>query len=69
MWDVTDECVISVGPCHTILTEKLNTHRVAAKFVSRLLRDEQKEQRDAICQVLLLRANDEENFLKNVVTD
>jgi hypothetical protein len=42
-------------------------HRVAAKFVPRLLTDEQ-EQRVAICQELLLRANDEENFLKNTVT-
>jgi hypothetical protein len=38
-------------------------HRVAAKFVPRLLTDEQKEQRAAIFQELLLRANDEENFL------
>lgn len=39
-------------------------HRVAAKFLSRLLTDEQKEQRVVICQKLLLRANEEENFLK-----
>jgi len=48
--------------------ENLNMHRVAAKFVQRLLTDEQKEQRVAICQELLLRANDEENLLKNSVT-
>jgi hypothetical protein len=47
-----------------MLTEKLNMHRVAAKFVSRLLTDEQKEKRVAICQELLHRANDEENLKK-----
>jgi hypothetical protein len=41
--DVADECGISVGSCHTILTEELNMHRVAAKFVPRQLTDEQKE--------------------------
>jgi len=64
MWEAADECVISVRSCHIILTEKLNMHRVAAKFLSRLLTDEQKEQRVVICQKLLLRANEEENFLK-----
>ena len=64
MWEAADECVIPVGSCHAILSEKLNMHRVAAKFVPRLLIDEQKEQRAAICQELLLRANDEENFKK-----
>ena len=63
LWEAADKCVISVGSCPTILTEKLNMHRVAAKFVPRLLTDEQKEQRAAIFQELLLRANDEENFL------
>jgi hypothetical protein len=62
MWEAEDECVISVGSCHTIFTEKLNMHRVAAKFVPRLLTGEQNEQRVAICQELLFRANDEENF-------
>jgi hypothetical protein len=46
--EVADECEISVGSCHTMLTEKLNMHRVAAKFVPRLLNDEQKEKR-VIC--------------------
>jgi len=41
-------------------------HRVAAKFVPRLQTDEQNEQRVAICQEFLLRANNEENFLKKL---
>jgi hypothetical protein len=49
LWETADECVITVGSCRTILTEKLNMHRVAGASV-------------AICQELLLRANDEEFF-------
>jgi hypothetical protein len=64
---VADECGISVGLCHTILTEKLDTHRVAAMFVLQLLTDEQKEQHVAMCQELLHRANNEKKFLKNIV--
>jgi transposase len=39
--EMADECGISVGSCHTILMEKLYTHRVAAEVVPRLLADEQ----------------------------
>jgi len=68
MWKAADKRVISVWSCHIILPEKLNMHRVAAKRVPWLLTDEQKEERVAICQELLLRANYKENFLKNIVT-
>jgi predicted AAA+ superfamily ATPase len=43
-------------------------HRVAEKFVPRLLTDEQKEQHVAISQELLDQAHSDENFLKNIVT-
>jgi hypothetical protein len=56
--EVANECGISVGLCHTILTEKLNMHPVAAKFIPRLPTNEQKEQCIAISQELLYRAND-----------
>jgi hypothetical protein len=39
--EIAEECNISVGSCHAILTEKLEMHRVAAKFVSRLLTEDQ----------------------------
>jgi histone-lysine N-methyltransferase SETMAR len=48
--EVAEECDISLGSCHNILTEKLGMHRVAAKFVPRLLTDEQKEQLVVISQ-------------------
>jgi hypothetical protein len=51
---------------HTILTEKLEMHRVAAKFVPRLLTDEQKANRVTVSQELFDRSNVNENFLKNV---
>jgi histone-lysine N-methyltransferase SETMAR len=38
--ELAEECDISLGSCHSILTEKLGMHRVAAKFVPRLLTDE-----------------------------
>jgi len=40
--EVFEEVVICKSSCHTILTEKLKMHRVAAKFVPRLLTEEQK---------------------------
>jgi hypothetical protein len=50
------------------LTEKLEMHRVAAKFVPRLLTDEQKANRVTVSQELFERSNADENFLKNVIT-
>ena len=42
--------------------------RVSAKFVPRLLTDDQKENRVEISQELLANANGSENFLKNIIT-
>jgi hypothetical protein len=58
---------ISKRSCHTILTEKLKTHRVAAQLVLRLLPDEQKEKRVTVSQELLDLSNADENFLKIVM--
>ena len=43
-------------------------NRVSAKFVPRLLTDDQKENRAEISQELLANANGSENFLKNIIT-
>ena len=43
-------------------------HRVAAKFVPRLLTEEQKQNRVTVSQELLDRSNTDENCLKNVIT-
>ena len=66
--EVSEEVGICKSSCHTILTEKLKLHRVAAKFVPRLLTEEQKQNRVTVSQELLDRSNTDENFLKNVIT-
>ena len=42
-------------------------HHIAAKFVPRMLTDDQKQNRVDVSQELLDRANDD-NFLKNIIT-
>ena len=66
--EVSEGVGICKSSCHAILTEKLNMHRVAAKFVPRLLTEEQKQNRVTASQELLDRSNTDENFLKNVIT-
>ena len=55
--EVADEVGISIGSCHQIFTEKLQMSRVSAKFVTRLLTDDQKENRAEISQQLLANTN------------
>ena len=66
--EVADEVGISIGSCHQIFTEKLQIRRVSAKFVPRLLTDDQKENRVETSQKLLANANGNENFLTNIIT-
>jgi len=66
--EVADEMGISIGSCHQIFIEKLQMSRVSAKFVPRLLTDDQKENRVEISQELLANPNGNENFLKNIIT-
>lgn len=66
--EMAEECNISFGSCQAILTQKLNMHRVAAKFVPRLLTDEQKQHRVQVCEELLEMAHGDENFLKRIIT-
>ena len=66
--EVSEEVGICKSSCHTILTEKLKMYRVAAKFVPRLLTEEEKQNRVTVSQELLDRSTTDENFLKNVIT-
>ena len=66
--EVSEEVGICKSSCHTILTEKLKLHRVAAKFVPRLLTEEPKQNRVSVSQELLDHSKTDENFLKNVIT-
>jgi histone-lysine N-methyltransferase SETMAR len=42
-------------------------HRVAAKFVPRLLTEDQRERRVAVCQELLDHSNEDENFMNCII--
>jgi hypothetical protein len=53
--------------CHEILTENLGMHRIASKFVPRLLTDDQKQNRVDVSQELLDRVIGD-NFLKTIIT-
>jgi hypothetical protein len=66
--ELSEQVGISKSLCHTILTEKLKMHCVAAKFVPRLLTDEQKANSVMVSQELFNCSNADKNFLKNVIT-
>jgi len=51
-----------------MFTEKRQMRRVSAKFVPRLLTDDQKENRIEISHELLANVNGNENFLKDIIT-
>ena len=59
--ELAEECGIhvSVVSCYEILTAKLKMHHVAAKFVSRLITDDQKANRARVCQELLDRSDED----------
>ena len=59
---------VSYGTVQTILTCDLHMHRVAAKFMARLLNLEEKEHRLAICQELRQRAMDDRSSMSRVIT-
>ena len=51
--EIAEDVGISFGPCQAILTEKLNMHHVATKFVPRVLTEDQKANCVNISQELL----------------
>jgi hypothetical protein len=66
--EVAEEVSISKTICHEILTQTLGMSHIAAKFVPHYLTDEQKQIRTDVSQELLNRANEDENFLTNIIT-
>jgi hypothetical protein len=66
--EIAKDVGISYGSCQAILTDKFNMHRVAAKFMPRVLTEDQKANRVNISQELLDRISVDENFLKTIVT-
>jgi len=61
--EIADDCGISVSSWDAILTDDLHMKRVRAKFVTLLLTDDQREQRD-----LFQRSCEDVQFVKNTVT-
>ena len=66
--ELAEECGISVGSCHHILTEELKMHRVAAKFVPRLMTSDQQAHRVQVCQDLLDHSENDKEFLPKIIT-
>jgi len=66
--DLCAEVGIGYGSCQRILTEQLNMHRIAAKFVPRVLTQDQKDSRVAICQELKETVKNDPTFNLNVIT-
>ena len=66
--ELAEECGISVGACHHILTEELKMHRVAAKFVPCLMTSGQQAHRVQVCQDLLDHSENDKEVLSTIIT-
>jgi hypothetical protein len=66
--DVCNILVLSYGTCQRILSDELNMRRIAAKFVPRLLTDDQKQHRLVVCMELKEQVRNDPDFLSKVVT-
>jgi len=60
--EVAEDVGISYGWCQEILTKELSMSRIAAKFVPRLLTDEQKQNRKTIAQELFERTESDQDI-------
>jgi hypothetical protein len=59
---------ISYRTCQRVLTKELGVHRVAAKFVPKVLVADQKQQRVEVCTEIRQLASEDETFLSRVIT-
>ena len=50
--DIAEEVEVGYGTCQRVLTEELDMHRVAAKFVPRILKADQKQHCVDVCTEL-----------------
>jgi hypothetical protein len=65
--DVCNILVLSYGTCQHILSDELNMRRIAAKFVPRLLTDDQKQHRLEVSMELKEQVRNDPDFLSKVV--
>ena len=66
--DVCEIAGLSYGTVQRILADNLNMWRVSARFVPRLLSDDQKALRVSACRELKQQARDDLNFISNIIT-
>lgn len=66
--EVANELGISIGSCHSILSDELGMKRVAAKLVPKLLTEDQMEYRIEVCLELKNRVTNDPNFIKSIIT-
>jgi hypothetical protein len=66
--EIAEEVNISFGSCQAILTEDLAMRCVAAKFVPRLLSDDQKSRRLEVREELKQRVEMEPHFMSRIIT-
>jgi len=66
--EISEATGVSWSSCQRFLTVDLNMRRVAAKFVPRLLAQDQKNIRLTLCQELKNQIESDPNFLSKVIT-
>jgi hypothetical protein len=67
MHEFADTTGISYGVCQEILTENLNMCHTAAKFLSRLLTNDQKQRHVNVCLELPEKANEDPTFISRII--
>jgi len=66
--DIAEEVEVGYGAYQRVQTEELGMHRVAAKFVPKILTVDQKQQRVNVCTELRQLASDDETFSSRAIT-
>jgi histone-lysine N-methyltransferase SETMAR len=66
--DVFEIVGLSYGTIQSILADNLNMRRISARFVLRLLNDDQKALRVSLCSELKQEARDDPNVIFNIIT-
>ena len=66
--DVCEIARLSYGTVQHILADNLNMRHISARFVPRLLSDDQKALRISVCRELKQQARDNPNFISNNIT-
>ena len=59
---------MSHGIVQRILADNLNMRRISARFVPRLLNDDQKAHRVSVCREFKQQARDDPNFISTIIT-